>query len=169
MTSNHDEPNTSPKTAPEPIRTRSAFPLSSTRRPLTDPRFQISASDQRTNGTKCKMAYRRLRLAVWLGTATLVVGLAGCSSTPTWEAGAPDALTVEHYELARTAIEAKSKEEAQAAFYLLRSDVLRMRTNSLTVLVALEHLYRTSNKIEKEDWGAARSDLQALKIAFGRP
>jgi hypothetical protein len=110
-----------------------------------------------------------LSLSVLLGAATFVVGLPGCTSTPTWEVGAPDALTVEHYQLAQKAIEAKSKEEAQAAFYLLRSDVLRMRTNSLTTVVTLEHLYRTSNKIDKEDWGAARSDLQALKIAFGRP
>jgi hypothetical protein len=41
-------------------------------------------------------------------------------------------LTNEQYELAKTAIESKSKHDSQAALYLLRSDVDRMRTNAPT-------------------------------------
>jgi hypothetical protein len=140
VTPNHDKPNLSPKIMPALIYTRSTFPLSSARRHITDLQFQLQPAVRRMNAAKFKMTYRRLGLAVSLGAAIFVVVHPGCTSTPTWEIGAPDALTVEHYELARTAIEAKSKEEAQAAFYLLRSDVLRMRTNSLTAMVTLEHL-----------------------------
>jgi len=122
------------------------------------------------------MASNSLRISVWLGSAILAIGLLGCTAAPggdpgatRWDPGAPDALTVEHYGMAMAAIEAKSKNDAQAAFYLLRSDVLRMRTNTLQVQAALAQLYKASNQVDREDWAAALNITHALKIAFGRP
>lgn len=105
-----------------------------------------------------------------LGAAVLVlIELLGCTPIPMWDPGAPDAMTVEHYALAKAAIDAHAMPEAQAAFYLLRSDVLRMRTNTLALQGALARLYRASNDLEKQDWSAANSRLMALQRDFGRP
>ena len=93
----------------------------------------------------------------------------GCTSIATWNPGAPDALTTEHYDLAKAAIEAKSKHDAQAALYLLRSDIERMRTNAPTMMAALARLYGVSNAVDKEDWGAARNGILELKASYGRP
>jgi hypothetical protein len=93
----------------------------------------------------------------------------GCTSIATWNPGAPDALTTEHYDLAKAAIEAKSKHDAQAALYLLRSDIERMRTNAPTMMAALARLYGVSNAVDKEHWGAARNGILELKASYGRP
>jgi hypothetical protein len=109
------------------------------------------------------------QFTVRLGTTVLVMGALGCTQTPMWDPGAPDPMTVEHYVLARTAVDAHSKPDAQAAFYLLRSDVMRMRTNTLALQSALARLYRASNNVDKEDWSAANSSLLSLQRDFGRP
>ncbi|MGB8435518.1 MAG: hypothetical protein WCE38_14765 [Burkholderiales bacterium] len=103
-----------------------------------------------------------------LATTALVAGLLGCSSTPTWDPGAPDAMTAEHYSLALSAIDVKAKQDAQAALYLLRNDVTRMRTNSVEMQLALAHIYGVTNAVDKEDWGAARKGLEALAARYGR-
>ena len=108
------------------------------------------------------------RLSGLLGIATLVVGLLGCSSTPTWDVGAPDAMTAEHYSLVMAAIDAKSKQDAQAALYLLRADVMRMRTNAVEMQVALARLYGVTNAVDKEDWPTARAGTQTLRASYGR-
>jgi hypothetical protein len=106
---------------------------------------------------------------VWLNAAMIAVGLAGCvSTTPTWNPGAPDATTVEHYTLAMKAIEAKSQNDAQAAFYLLRSDAMRMRTNIVDLQAALAILYAVSNAIDKEDWATAQRGADALRGSYGK-
>ena len=108
------------------------------------------------------------RTSLWLGAAALLVGLLGCSSTPTWDPGAPDAQTAEHYSMAQKAIDAKSLHDAQAALYLLRTDVMRMRTNAVEMQIALAALYAVANAVDKEDWAAARAALQALGANYGR-
>jgi hypothetical protein len=106
---------------------------------------------------------------VWLNAAIIAVGLVGCASTsPTWNPGAPDATTVEHYTLAMKAIQAKSKPDAQAAFYLLRSDVMRMRTNVVDLQAALAILYVVSNAVDKEDWATAQNGALALQASYGK-
>jgi hypothetical protein len=115
------------------------------------------------------MVGNSLRLSISLGLAILVAGLFGCTSGPRWDPGAPDALTVEHYGPAMAAIDAKSKLDAQAAFYLLRDDVLRMRTNTLALQASPAQLYRASNRVDREDWAAARDITLALKRDYGRP
>ena len=107
-----------------------------------------------------------------VASAWLVASLFGCASTTpieTWNPGAADALTVQHYAQAHSAIEAKAKLDAQAAMYLLRSDVLRMRTNSLSMQAAAASLYGVSNAVDREDWGDALKLLQALKATYGHP
>ena len=108
------------------------------------------------------------RTSLWLVAAALLVGLLGCSSTPTWDPGAPDAMTAEHYALTQKAIDAKSRPDAQAALYLLRTDVMRMRTNAVEMQVALARLYGVANAVDKEDWNAARAALQTLATNYGR-
>jgi hypothetical protein len=108
-------------------------------------------------------------IRVWLNAAIIAVGLAGCVSTgPSWNPGAPDAPTVEHYTLAMKAVQAKSKPDAQAAFYLLRSDVMRMRTNTLDQQAALAILYKVSNAVDKEDWATAQNGVLALAASYGK-
>jgi methylthioribose-1-phosphate isomerase len=111
------------------------------------------------------------RLSMLVGTAALLVGLVGCSTAPTstWDPGAPDALTAEHYSLVLAAIDKKAKQDAQAALYLLRADVMRMRTNAVEMQLALSRLYAVTNAVDKEDWTAARSGIQTLRTNYGRP
>ena len=106
---------------------------------------------------------------VWLNAAMIAVGLVGCvSAGSSWSPGAPDAETVEHYTLAIKAIQAKSQNDAQAAFYLLRSDALRMRTNIVDKQAALAILYSVSNAVDKEDWATAQNGALALQASYGK-
>jgi hypothetical protein len=106
---------------------------------------------------------------VWLNAGIIAVGLVGCVSTgPTWNPGAPDATTVEHYTLAMKAIQAKSQYDAQAAFYLLRSDVMRMHTNVVDLQAALAILYSVSNAVDKEDWATAQRGALTLQASYGK-
>jgi hypothetical protein len=106
---------------------------------------------------------------VWLNATAIAVGLVGCASTsPTWNPGAPDATTVEHYTLAMKAIQAKSQNDAQAAFYLLRSDVMRMHTNTLDLQAALATLYSVSNAVDKGDWATAERGALTLQANYGK-
>ena len=114
------------------------------------------------------MTWTRGTLSVWLIVVAFALGLLGCTSIATWDPGAPDALTVEHYDLALAAIEAKSKPDAQAALDLLRSDIQRMRTNSPTMMAALARVYGVTNAVDREDWGAARDGILELRASYGR-
>ena len=114
------------------------------------------------------MNSKRRAISVVLGGSALVAVLFGCGSAPTWVPGAPDATTAEHYALVLQAIDAKAKADAQAALYLLRADVLRMRTNTAEMQLALARLYRVSNAVDKEDWATARSALDVLGASYGR-
>ena len=115
-----------------------------------------------------KVNSKRRAISVVLGSSALLSVLLGCSSTPTWVPGAPDAMTAEHYALVVQAIDAKAKADAQAALYLLRADVLRMQTNTAEMQLALARLYRVSNAVDKEDWATARNGLDVLAASYGR-
>jgi hypothetical protein len=65
------------------------------------------------------------------------------------------------------AIETKTKPDAQAAFYLLRDDVLRMRNNTLAVQASLAQLYRASGR--QRGLGRGACITLALKLDYGRP
>jgi len=107
------------------------------------------------------------RGCVLVSTAGLVVSLLGCASGSTWKPGAPDATTVQHFDLAKTAVAAKSKNNAQAAVYLLQNDVLRMETHILTQQAVLARLFELINYIQTEDWAKASEHLQLGWTEFG--
>jgi len=71
--------------------------------------------------------------------------------------------------MAKTAIDESDKESTQAAFFVLREDVLRMRSNTLQVQAALVMLDHVSDAVDNGDWDAACKDILALREAFGRP
>jgi hypothetical protein len=116
---------------------------------------------------EAKMTSTSAKLFVLISAAVLVVGLLGCASGPTWKPGAPDAPTVQHYDLAKSAVAAKSKTNAQAAVYLLQNDVMRMETNSLTQETVLARLFELINYIQAEDWAKASEHLQLGYTEFG--
>ena len=133
-------------------------------KPTDDPACIKSPHARRGEHTTTQVARM-----VLLNVALIAVGLVGCvSASPTWSPGAPDAPTVEHYTLAMKAIEAKSQYDAQAAFYLLRSDVMRMRTNIVHLQAALAILYSVSNAVDKEDWATAQRGALALQASYGK-
>lgn len=109
------------------------------------------------------------RLVMLAAMMVLTAGSVGCSTAPTWDPGAPDALTVEHYTLAQNAIDAKRLQDAQGALYLLRNDVTRMRTNAAEMQLALSRLYVVTNAVDKQDWTEARKALEVLRTQYGRP
>ena len=117
------------------------------------------------------MARNWRTLSAIFGTAVLLVGLLGCASTststPTWSPGSPDALTHEHYLHAAAAIQAKSKHDAQAALFLLQTDVTRMRTNSVDMEIILAALYAVIDAVNKEDWDTARKVIQQVHTSYG--
>jgi hypothetical protein len=113
------------------------------------------------------MTLIRARLCVLSSAGALVVALLGCASGPTWKPGAPDATTLQHFDLAKTAVAAKSKNDAQAAVYLLQNDVMRMDTNILTQQAVLARLFELINYIQAEDWAKASEHLQLGWTEFG--
>jgi len=48
-------------------------------------------------------------------------------------------------------------------FYLLRSDVLRMATDSLSMRAALANLYGVTYVVDREDWDTAHSRLPEVE------
>jgi hypothetical protein len=110
--------------------------------------------------------YRRFRL--WFGVGILGLLLIGCATTAGWSPGEPDEATIEHYALAQSAIAAKSIDDAQAALYLLRSDINRMRTSAPELMAALARVYEVNRAIERGDWEAARVRLEDLRVNYGR-
>ena len=65
-------------------------------------------------------------------------------------------------------VQRRAEHDAQAALYLLRSDITRMRTNTIEMQSALARLYAVSNAVDKEDWVAAREVILSLKTSYGR-
>src|SRR5208282_2265554 len=103
--------------------------------------------------TRQRIQVRKIPPICLVVAVIAINSLLGCAtSAPTWSPGAPDETTAEHYISAVQAIDQKNQADAQAAFYLLRSDVMRMRTNIVHMQSALATLYSVSNAVDKEDW-----------------
>jgi hypothetical protein len=97
----------------------------------------------------------------------LVLILEGCATTPaTTGPGIPDAMQLHHYEMVKTAIEAKSRTEALAALALLQSDVSRWRTNSLVIMQAFVDIAAITDKVDEEDWLKANKLFEELTAAY---
>ena len=77
-------------------------------------------------------------VVISLSTAFFILALVGCASTPPGPSpGAPDELQLQHYEMVKSAIEAKDRINALAALALFEADIFRWHTNTLTEAVAI--------------------------------
>ncbi len=96
---------------------------------------------------------------------TLTLG--GCATTPaTTGPGTPDEMQLQHYEMVKSAIEAKSRDEALAALALLQADVSRWRTNSLEIMKAFVDLGEITDAVNKEDWDLAYQLFHELTMSY---
>lgn len=69
----------------------------------------------------------------------------------------------------KTAIEAKSKDEALAALALLQSDVSRWRINSVVIMKAFVDLAAVTDAVDEEDWGKANKLFEELTTTYRNP
>jgi hypothetical protein len=107
---------------------------------------------------------------ILLSTALIILGLVGCTTTPPATGpGTPDATQLQHYEMLKTAIEAKSKEDALAALTLLDGDVHRWEVNWAVIASTMHDQNALTEAVEKEDWPLANQRFQSLKSKYGKP
>ena len=106
--------------------------------------------------------------AIFLSAALLIMGLVGCAA-PTTGPGTPDALQEQHYEMLKSAIEAKSKNDALAAIKLLEADEHRWQENVAVIATAMHDLDSLKDAVTKEDWALANKRLLSLKAKYGHP
>ena len=96
--------------------------------------------------------------------------LEGCATAPaTTGPGTPDIIQLQHYDLVKTAIEAKSKNEALAALALLKSDVSRWRINSVVIMKAFVDLSAITDAVDDEDWVKANNLFEVLTTTYRTP
>jgi len=110
-------------------------------------------------------------ILVFLFVYTLIaLTLEGCATTPaTTGPGTPDMIQSQHYDMVKTAIEAKSKTEALAALALLKSDVSRWRINSAVIMKAFVDLSAITDAVDDEDWVTANNLFKELTTAYRTP
>ena len=109
---------------------------------------------------------------VFFSAALVVLGVSGCATTGADQAttgpGTPDATQLQHYEMLKSAIEAKSKNDALAALALLQSDVSRWQTNVLITMNAYVDQAALTEAVDREDWALANKRFQALAAKYPR-
>lgn len=112
----------------------------------------------------------RFTAVIFLSAALLISVLVGCSSTPAEPGpGKPDAMQEQHYEMLKSAIEAKSKNNALAAIKLLEADEHRWQTNVAVIATAMHDLSSLEDAVKKEDWALANKRFLNLKAKYGHP
>ena len=112
----------------------------------------------------------RLFALILLSSTLLVLALSGCASPPaTTGPGTPDEMQLQHYDMVKSAVEAKSRTEALAALALLQADVSRWRTNSLVIMKAFVDLGEITDAVDKEEWDMANQLFRALTMAYRNP
>jgi hypothetical protein len=93
--------------------------------------------------------------------------LGGCASTPPGPGpGTPDEMQLQHYEMVKSAIEAKDRINALAALALFEADIFRWNTNTLTVAVTITELLDLTDAVDKEEWASANKMLIDLKSKY---
>jgi hypothetical protein len=109
---------------------------------------------------------------VFFSVALVILGVSGCATTAPDKAttgpGTPDATQLQHYEMLKSAIEAKSKNDALAALALLQSDVSRWQTNVLITMNAYVDQAALTDAVDREDWAVANKRFQALAAKYPR-
>jgi hypothetical protein len=135
----------------------------------------ISLTTQVLKGTRMSTKNVNLRsrfstLPRLFAAALFALALGGCASTAPTEAttgpGTPDEIQMQHYEMLKSAIEARSKNDALAALALLHSDVSRWHTDILTVVSAMVDLAAVTDVVESEDWVLAKKKFQELTTEY---
>ena len=69
----------------------------------------------------------------------------------------------------KSAIEAKSKNDALAAIKLLEADEHRWQENVAVIATAMHDLDSLKDAVTKEDWALANKRLLSLKAKYGHP
>jgi hypothetical protein len=106
-------------------------------------------------------------VVIFLSTALFILALSGCASTPSGPGpGTPDEIQLQHYEMVKSAIEAKDRINALAALALFEADIFRWHTNTLTEAVAITELLALTDAVDKEEWASANKMLIDLKSKY---
>ena len=106
-------------------------------------------------------------VVISLSTAFFILALGGCASTPPGPGpGTPDEIQMQHYEMVKSAIEAKDRINALAALALFEADIFRWHTNTLTEAVAITELLSLTDAVDKEEWALAHKMLIDLKSKY---
>jgi len=106
-------------------------------------------------------------VVISLSTAFFILALVGCASTPPGPGpGTPDEIQMQHYEMVKSAIEAKDRINALAALALFEADIFRWHTNTLTEAVAITELLSLTDAVDKEEWASAHKMLIDLKSKY---
>ncbi len=104
---------------------------------------------------------------IFVSTALFILALGGCASTPPGPGpGTPDEMQMQHYEMLKSAIEAKNRVEALAALALFEADIFRWHTNTLTEATTITELLALTDAVDKEEWASANKMLIDLKSKY---
>ena len=104
---------------------------------------------------------------LFVSTALFILALGGCASTPPGPGpGTPDEMQLQHYEMLKSAIEAKDRVDALAALALFEADIFRWHTNTLTVEVTITELLALTDAVDKEEWASANKMFIDLKSKY---
>jgi len=111
-----------------------------------------------------------LCFTILVNTAFLFLFIGGCASPPaTTGPGIPDEMQLQHYDMVKSAIEAKSRPDALAALALLQADVSRWRTNSAVIMKAFVDQAAITDAVDEEDWAMANQLFQELTSSYRNP
>jgi hypothetical protein len=99
---------------------------------------------------------------VFLSTVFFILALGGCDHKPTTGPGSPDETQMQHYNMLVSAIDARSKVDALAALSLLKDDVDRWGSGTLTHEIAKSDLMSLKHAVDTEDWDSANKLLLDL-------
>ncbi len=104
---------------------------------------------------------------IFVSIALFLLALGGCASTPPGPGpGTPDEMQMQHYEMLKSAIEAKVRVDALAALALFEADIFRWHTNTLTEFAAITELLALTDAVDKEEWASANKMLIDLKSKY---
>jgi hypothetical protein len=73
---------------------------------------------------------------------------------------------LQHYEMVKSAIEAKDRVNALAVLALFEADIFRWHTNTLTEAVAITELLALTDAVDREEWASANKKLTDLKTKY---
>jgi hypothetical protein len=107
---------------------------------------------------------------VFLSAALCIMALGGCATTgpgkvPTGP-GSPDGAQNQHYEMLKSAIEAKSKNDALAALALLDADISRWQINWSVAAAAYMDVAGLTDAVNSEDWELANKKFKDLNKKY---